>query len=253
MITQNVQNQHWLWEHWMHPKWKSYFRWKWIESCPFSIETLSETSKTIICICHSNYCTSTQISRAMIDEFPCQFRCPIVSLRFVKHWYATQKSPQTSHASCSFLEFLPDFKEVNSSCGPMVFWNSPIIRTFNHMLSCRIVLGQFFNLVEKLVSLTPVTSVTERLSGGYTEALPPYLWSAPCLMGIHLNQDFPERHPSVLNPRGANCKSFSLRASIGGRLLAFQYLEPITTVCIITLIIFWILSVNLLIPHQLLK
>lgn len=142
-------------------------------------------------------------------------------------------------------------KEVNSSCGPMVFWNSPIIRTFNHMLSCRIVLGQFFNLVEKLVSLTPVTSVTERLSGGYTEALPPYLWSAPCLMGIHLNQDFPERHPSVLNPRGVNCKSFSPRASIGGRLLAFQYLQAITTVC--TLIIFWILSVNSLIPHQLLK
>lgn len=35
-------------------------------------------------------------------------------------------------------------KEVNSSCGPMVFWNSPIIRTFNHTLSCRIVPGQFF-------------------------------------------------------------------------------------------------------------
>lgn len=142
------------------------------------------------------------------------------------------------------------------STPPVVPWSFETVLLYGLLtIRYRVVLYlvNFSNLVEKLVSLTPVTSVTERLSGGYTEALPPYLWSAPCLMGIHLNQDLPERHPSVLNPRGANCKRFSLRASIGGRLLAFQYLAPITAVWLINLIIFWILFVNLLISHQRLK
>ena len=168
-----------------------------------------------------------------LTNFPVESGVQLLLLRFVKHRSATQKSPQ-SCVSCLFLEFLFDFKRQwpreTPPVVPTVFWNGSIIRTFNHLLSCRIVLAQFFNLVEKLVSLTFVTSVTERLSSGYTEAPSPYLWSAPCLMGVHLNQDFPERHPSVLNPRGANCPSSSLRVSIGEGSLAFQYLKPISPV-----------------------